>query len=116
MKKTKVPVASRNGTSYSPESHEEFMTQLVEALELVRDGDFSVRLPSNWTGLEGKVADSLTLIATRMLRFNAGLSRLRHQVGEEGRINERLPMVDAVGSWAERVEAINALVDDLSRP
>ena len=92
------------------------MKQLVVALEAVRDGDFSLQLPSNWTGLEGKVADSLNAIATRMARFNAGLVRLRCHVGEEGKISERLPIGDAVGSWAERVEAINALVDDLSQP
>lgn len=62
------------------------------------------------------MADDLNLIVTRMQRFNYGLSRLRRQVGGEGRINERLPIGDFVGSWAERVEAINALVDDLSQP
>src|SRR5688572_3777950 len=97
-------------------SHEEFMKQLVVALDAVKDGDFTMHLPSNWTGLEGKVADSLNSIATRMQRFNHGLLRLRRHVGEEGKISERLPIGDAVGSWAERVEAINALVDDLSQP
>ena len=92
------------------------MKQLVVALDAVRDGDFTSHLPSNWTGLEGKVADSLNVIATRMQRFNTGLLRLRSRVGEEGKISERLPIGDAVGSWAERVEAINALVDDLSQP
>jgi HAMP domain-containing protein len=111
MKKNK-PAVPR-----SPElSHEQFMKILVAALDAVRDGDFSERMPSNWTGLEGKVADSLTVIATRMQRFNLGLERLRRHVGEEGKISERLAVGDAVGSWADRVEAINSLVDDLSRP
>ncbi|MEO6002607.1 MAG: HAMP domain-containing protein [Opitutus sp.] len=92
------------------------MKQLVVALDAMRDGELTTQLPSNWTGLEGKVADSLNVIAMRMQRFNTGLSRLRKHVGEEGRISERLPIGDAVGSWAERVEAINALVDDLSQP
>jgi HAMP domain-containing protein/CheY-like chemotaxis protein/signal transduction histidine kinase len=93
-----------------------FMRELVSVLEALEEGDFSARLPSNWVGLEGKVADSLNAISTRMLRFNGGLLRLRRQVGEEGKIGERLQMGDAVGSWAERVEAINSLVDELSQP
>src|SRR4051812_39177075 len=95
---------------------DEFLGQLLIALDAVRDGDFSARLPLNLGGMEAKVAESLNLVAARMQRFNSGLSRLQKHVGEEGRISERLPIGDAVGSWAERVEAINALVDDLSQP
>src|SRR4051794_9241149 len=96
-------------------SHDqEFMSRLVSALESLRDGDFSQRLPSNWSGLPGKVADSVNAITMRMERFNTSLVRLRRNVGEEGKIGERLQIGDAVGSWAERIEAINALVDELS--
>ncbi len=92
------------------------MRELLDALTAVREGDFSVRLSSDWPGLEGRVADNLNVIVSRMARFNTGLRRLRSRVGEEGRINERLPLADSVGDWAERIEAINALVDDLSQP
>ncbi|MGH8018546.1 MAG: HAMP domain-containing protein, partial [Opitutaceae bacterium] len=92
------------------------MRELIGTLNAVRDGDFTVRLPSNWTGLEGRVADNLNLIVARMERSDASLLRLRSRVGEEGRISERLPLADSTGSWAERIEAINALVDDLSQP
>ena len=51
-----------------------------------------------------------------MERFNSSLLRLRRQVGQEGKINGRLSIGDSVGDWAERVEAINALVDELSQP
>src|SRR5215211_5592577 len=107
---------SRHGSRSTEPSHDEFMRRLVTALDAVRDGDFTAMLPSNWTGLEGKVADSLNGISNRMARFNTSLLRLRRQVGEEGKIGERLVVGDAVGSWAERVEAINSLVDDLSQP
>lgn len=112
-KKTSSP---RSAHRTSDLTHDEFMKKLVVALDAVREGDFMTQLPSNWTGLEGKVADSLNIIVTRMQRFNSGLVKLRRNVGEEGKIGERLPMGDAVGKWAERVEAINALVDHLSQP
>src|SRR5450755_43676 len=93
-----------------------FMRQLLATLGDFGDGKFSARLPSDWTGLEGRVADKINQIASRMENFNTSLLRLRRQVGEEGKIGERLPLGDSVGSWAERIEAINALVDELSQP
>ncbi len=94
----------------------QFMRQLLVALGELEDGDFSVRLPSDWTDLEGRVADRVNGIARRLENSNTILLRLRRQVGAEGKIGERLPLGDSVGNWAERVEAINALVDELSQP
>ncbi len=92
------------------------MKQLLTMMNAVEDGDFSARLPADLTGLEGKVADRFNEITARLERFNQSLLRLRRQVGEEGKIKERMAVGDATGGWAERVEAINALVDELSQP
>ncbi len=94
----------------------EFMAQLLETLIDLRDGDFDSRMSAKWPGVEGRVADALNTIAGRLERSNTSLLRLRRQVGEEGRIRERLTLGDAPGAWAERTEAINALVDELSQP
>ena len=93
-----------------------FMKQLLDTLGDLGDGDFSARLPSEWLGLEGRVADRINEIASRMENFNTSLLRLRRQVGEEGKIGERLALGDSVGHWADRIEAVNALVDELSQP
>ena len=93
----------------------EFMAQLLETLIDLRDGDFESRMSSKWSGLDGRVAEALNDIAGRLERSNTSLLRLRKQVGEEGRIRERLTVADS-GAWAERTEAINALVDELSQP
>ncbi|HEX2861835.1 MAG TPA: HAMP domain-containing protein, partial [Lacunisphaera sp.] len=120
LKKKKTAKAAhrsdRNHHARHPLTHEDFVTQLVRTLAAVEDGDFSTRLPTTWMGLEGRVAETLNAITARMERFNASLLRLRRQVGEEGKIHNRLPYGDAVGGWAERLEAINSLVDDLSQP
>ena len=97
-------------------ANEDFKKQLLSVLTLMKEGDFSARLPSDLTGLDGKVADTLNSVATHMERFGEGLTRLRNEVGRKGKVGERLPMGDAVGGWAERIEAINSLVDDLSQP
>ena len=97
-------------------ANEDFKKQLLTVLTLIKEGDFSARLPSDLTGLDGKVADTLNSVATHIERFGKGLTRLRSEVGRKGKVGERLVMGDAVGGWAERIEAINSLMDDLSQP
>ena len=63
-----VPAGSV-GPPSSPELHE-----LLYALQAVRDGNFSVRLPGHWTELHGKIADTFNEITTaneRMARVLA---------------------------------------------
>jgi len=93
-----------------------FKRQLLARLTCVTEGDFSARLPSDLTGLDGKLADTFNQVAARMERFGENVSRLRNEVGRKGKIGERMPMGDAVGGWADRIEAVNSLVDDLSQP
>ena len=95
---------------------DEFKHLLLSTLIEVRDGNFHVRMSSRWSGVDARIAETMNQICGRLERFNTSLLRLRRQVGEEGRINERMVMGDAIGNWAERVEAINALVDELSQP
>ena len=67
-------------------NNSDFMKGLLAVLGELGDGDFSARLPSDWTGLQGRVADRINLIANRMENFNKSLLRLRYQVGEEGKL------------------------------
>ncbi|MGO8763737.1 MAG: HAMP domain-containing protein, partial [Limisphaerales bacterium] len=95
---------------------DDFKRELLIALTAIKNGDFSARLPGDLTGTNGKIADTFNDVASRMARFGENVTRLRNEVGRRGRINERMPAGDSTGGWAERVEAINSLVDDLSRP
>ncbi|HXL74010.1 MAG TPA: hypothetical protein VN963_10340, partial [bacterium] len=84
---------------------EEFKNRLLKTLTSLNDGNFSVRLPSNLDGLDGKVADAFNEIIGRMERYGDDLFRLRKEVGQKGKINERLPMGDSVGGWADQIDA-----------
>ena len=65
------------------------VAKLLGALRAVRKGDFSVRLPDTWTGLAGKVADTLNEVIELNERFAEELQRLSTVVGQRGRIQER---------------------------
>src|SRR5579863_1305723 len=62
-----------NGKQPSPPALETILT----ALQTVRDGDFSVRLPVVWTGLEGKIADTFNEIVAA----NEMMARELNRVG-----------------------------------
>ncbi len=93
-----------------------FFIELDRTLRSVVDGDFSARVSNRWPHQKARMAESVNMIAGRLERFNKNLLRLQRLVGEEGRINMRMPMGDAVGNWAERIEAINELLDELTQP
>jgi hypothetical protein len=87
---------SRNGRNDGRE-HDAFMNRLIQTLDAIKDGDFSSRFPSDWIGLEGRVADHLNAMSSRLERFNAGLLNLRRMVGQDGKINARLSLGDSIG-------------------
>jgi hypothetical protein len=47
-----------NGSAAEAHDADVNMRKLLRALQAVRDGDFTVRLPGDQTGIAGKVADT----------------------------------------------------------
>src|SRR5438105_6180520 len=93
-----------------------FSKQLLTALIGLRDGDFSVRLPSDLTGVDGKVADTFNEIAMASDRRSRETARVSRTVGKEGKLKQRMMVSGATGGWADEVAAINMLIDDLVWP
>ncbi|WP_222705516.1 HAMP domain-containing protein [Terriglobus albidus] len=89
---------------------------VLDALRRMRDGDFSVRLPNHWTGIEGKVADSFNDIVSANQQMAGELKRVGQVVGKEGRTRERSRFQERRGSWGEMEASVNTLVEDLLRP
>jgi HAMP domain-containing protein/CheY-like chemotaxis protein/signal transduction histidine kinase len=89
---------------------------ILESLQTVRDGDFSVRLPGTWTGLAGKIADTFNDIVAANQQMAKELKRIGQVVGKEGRTRERTRFHDLRGAWGEMEASVNTLVEDLLRP
>jgi len=90
---------------------------LFAALNSFRRGDFSIRLPNSWKGLNGKIADSFNTIAEMNESMSAELERISRVVGREGRIDERVKLAEtARGDWAGWEESVNMLISDLVWP
>ncbi len=89
---------------------------MLAALTALKKGDFSVRLPLDWTGVAGKIADTFNEVTDRNERMAKELERLSRVVGKEGRISQRATLGDVSGSWEESIASVNALIDDLVHP
>ncbi|HXU30929.1 MAG TPA: HAMP domain-containing protein, partial [Thermoanaerobaculia bacterium] len=89
---------------------------LLEALRGMLDGDFSVRLPGDWAGVDGKIADTFNEIVASNRKMAAELKRVGQVVGKEGRTRERAKFDQSRGAWGEMEVSVNTLIDDLLRP
>ena len=90
--------------------------QVLAALLSFRDGDFSIRLPTNWPDTDGLIATAFNQTIERKQDISREFTRLRRVVGEDGRLRQRMAMPGASGEWAKVVENVNTLIDDLVRP
>jgi len=89
---------------------------LLHGLQAMRSGDFSVRLPGDWIGLEGKIADTFNDIVAANQQMARELQRVGLVVGKEGKTRERAHFARSGGAWGEMEVSVNTLVDDLLRP
>jgi HAMP domain-containing protein len=92
------------------------LSGLLQALQAVRNGDFSVRLPTDDTGLSGKIADAFNDIVLANERMARELEQVGQIVGREGHTRKRLRLGVTGGLWGEMECSVNALIDDLLWP
>src|SRR5215471_12025200 len=89
---------------------------LLKTLTALKKGDFSVRLPSDWEGESGKIADTLNDVIDINDRMAKELERVSRVVGRDGKIAQRAISPGAQGSWVGLIESVNTLIDDLVQP
>jgi hypothetical protein len=80
-------------------------SQLLQTLHAIRRGDFAARMPLDRTGLGGKIADEVNLIAEMAAGLRSELARVATAVGREGRTDDAAYLDDARGGWAECVQS-----------
>src|SRR5437879_589275 len=90
--------------------------RLLSVLLAYKAGDFSVRLPSDWTGVPGKIADAFNEIVDFNQRLSSETARVSRAVGKGGKLKQRLSVPGSQGGWTNNVEAVNTLIDDLVWP
>ena len=95
---------------------QEYLAAVLQSLETMKNGDFSVRLPVTWSGLPGKIADNFNEIVTANEQMASELRRVGQAVGKEGKTRERIRVTKQRGAWDDMEVSVNTLVEDLLRP
>ena len=103
-KKTSIPRA-RPGDRSRLNGDEVDSRQLLTALVAFKRGDFSARLPDDWTGVAGKIADTFNDVIRANQQMTKELERIVHVVGKEGRITQRASLSNVSDCWAEPLAA-----------
>jgi signal transduction histidine kinase/HAMP domain-containing protein/ActR/RegA family two-component response regulator len=91
-------------------------TTLLGVLALVREGDFTARMPLEWTGVAGKIADCVNEVIVANQVLEAELARISDVVGHQGRLSQRMQLGGTGQGWSGSIESVNALIDALVRP
>src|SRR6201998_3088614 len=111
LEETVTSKAERHESSGASE-----LTAILSALTELQRGNASVRLPAEWNGLFGKVAEVFNDVVEQNQRMYTELERLSRVVGREGKLNKRASLGYVSGFWRESIECVNSLIDDLVHP
>src|SRR6266542_1409872 len=90
--------------------------QLLAALMAFKRGDFTVRLPDDWIGFGGKIADAFNDVIATNQRMTQELERIGRVVGKQGRIAQRASLGDGLDCWAHAIGSVNDLIEDVVHP
>src|SRR2546422_28581 len=116
----------------SPSSIDEVdSASLLKALKAFQRGDFSVRLPMNWLGMAGKIADTFNDVAEMNERLASELDRLNRmvdqlgsfasevtrvvrEVGTEGKLGGQAKVKRVAGTWKDLTDSVNSMAGNLT--
>src|SRR5918993_4072983 len=113
----------KNGKTELPVSVEQFdedrlnNRDLLRLLGEVRNGNFSLRMPIDKTGISGKICDTLNEIISLNEILMLELTKAGKTIGKQGNLSHRVELPKyASGSWRTGVDSINNLISDLVHP
>jgi signal transduction histidine kinase/CheY-like chemotaxis protein/HAMP domain-containing protein len=89
---------------------------LLGILAEVGAGNFTARMPLEWTGVAGKVADGLNDVIVANQALETELTRVSIAIGEQGKLSQRVALNGANRSWNKSVESVNDLIGALVQP
>jgi signal transduction histidine kinase/HAMP domain-containing protein/CheY-like chemotaxis protein len=89
---------------------------ILHALQAFQNGDFTVRLPDSYDGLDAEIAGTFNKVVELNDQLAGEFERLSKVVGKDGQIDERGHLDNAVGRWDTILHSVNDLIEDMVRP
>jgi len=116
MQATDVAGVELIGAPMSPLSDPLNLSVLLGVLAAVKGGDFTARMPLDWTGMSGKVADAVNEIIVANQVLETELARVARAIGQQGKLSQRVVLGGSAHSWSASVDSVNNLIYDLVFP
>ena len=92
------------------------LKELLKVLSFVKNGNLGVRMPVTQAGINGRICEVLNDIIDMNERFVAEISSAEKTIGKRGNLSKRIELIDARGEWANGVNSLNNLIEDLTSP
>ncbi len=89
---------------------------LLKVLTEVKNGNFQVRMPIDQVGIPGKICDVLNDIISLNEKMSEEFTKASETIGKQGKLNHRIDVPAAKGSWSSSVGSLNMLISDLVHP
>src|SRR5258708_32403558 len=83
--------------------------RMLATMVAFRDGNFSVRLPSDWEGIDGQIATVFNQALSHEDQLSREVERLSRIVGRGGRLTQRMSVPGATGGWAAKDHCVKTL-------
>src|SRR5918993_5952044 len=90
--------------------------ELLQVLTEIKNGNFSVRMPIDQVGINGKICDTLNDIISFNEKMMMEFTRAGNTIGKQGKLTQRIEVPIAKGSWSTGIESLNVLISDLVHP
>ena len=88
--------------------------QLLAGLVAVRSGDFSKRLPKDTDPLMNEIASVFNGMNDQLALFTTEVTRVAREVGTEGHLGGQANLPEAVGTWRDLTDSVNAMARNLT--
>ncbi|MGW0698405.1 HAMP domain-containing protein [Streptomyces sp. NPDC002867] len=92
----------------------EELRKLLAGLVAVRDGDLSVRLPSDSSGLLGEIAGIYNEMVDQLSLVTSEVTRVAREVGGQGLLGGQAREPRDSGVWTELTSGVNTMADNLT--
>jgi hypothetical protein len=100
----------------SPLQSNDQLAHIAAALNALRRGDTSYRLPEDWTGDAGKVAAEFNMLSSQTRHIGQGLGRMSRHLSGHGVLKKDVAIESSAltGVWLDSASHVNLLFDSVT--
>jgi HAMP domain-containing protein/CheY-like chemotaxis protein/signal transduction histidine kinase len=88
--------------------------QILAALRAFKRGDFSTKMRDDLAGVDGQIAETFNEIVEQVKTIRDEASDVSVSVGKQGQAAKRMRRFNLNGGWAEYVQSVNEVINDLT--